>query len=92
MIIEGKADKPTYLQIDDGKLYFRDAGWLWGIPIFETTRLLRESVGYDYRTIMIGPAGERLVKILGIISDDRRASARCGVEAVMGKLLKVVRV
>jgi len=93
LIIEGKADRPIYLQIDDGKVYFRDAGWLWGIPVFEATRMLRESLGYYYRTIMIGPAGEKLVKISGIISDDRRASARCGVGAVMGsKLLKAVAV
>ncbi|MEM3387490.1 MAG: aldehyde ferredoxin oxidoreductase family protein [Nitrososphaerales archaeon] len=93
LVIEGKANKPTYLQIEDGELHFRDAGWLWGIPVFEATRLLRETLGYDYRTIMIGPSGEKLVKIAGIISDDRRASARCGVGAVMGsKLLKAVAV
>lgn len=93
IILEGKAAKPTYLMIDDNNVQFRDATSLWGLPIFETARMLRESHGHGYRTIQIGPAGERQVSLSAIITDDRRAAARGGVGAVMGsKNLKAVMV
>ena len=91
IILEGKAAKPTYLIIDDGSAHFQDAASLWGLPTFETARVLRESHGYTYSTIQIGPAGERMVNLSAIITDDRRAAARCGVGAVMGsKNLKAI--
>ena len=91
IILEGKAAKPIYLMIDDGKVLFQDAVSLWGLPTFETVRMLRESHGCAYSTIQIGPAGERMVNLAAIITDDRRAAARCGVGAVMGsKNLKAV--
>jgi len=91
LILEGKAPKPTYVTIDDESIQFRDASSLWGLPVFETARILRESHGHDYHTIQIGPAGERLVSLSAIITDDRRTAARGGVGAVMGsKNLKAV--
>ncbi len=93
MIIEGKAATPTYLIIDNGDVHFRDAISLWGLPTFETARVLRESHGFEFHTIQIGPAGERLVNVSSIITDDRRAAARGGVGAVMGsKNLKAIMV
>jgi aldehyde:ferredoxin oxidoreductase len=91
IILEGRAAKPTYLMIDDDKVVFRDAASLWGLPTFETARVLRESHGYAYSTIQIGPAGERVVNLAAIITDDRRAAGRGGVGAVMGsKNLKAI--
>ena len=31
LIVEGKADKPTYIWIKNGEVSFRDAGDLWGL-------------------------------------------------------------
>lgn len=91
IITEGKAAEPTYLMIDNGSVYFKEAVSLWGLPTFETARVLRESHGWTYSTIQIGPAGERMVNLAAIITDDRRAAARCGTGAVMGsKNLKAI--
>ena len=93
IVIEGKAAKRIYLMIDEGNVQFRNASSIWGLPTFQTARLLRELHGHNYRTIQIGPAGERMVNLSGIITDDRRAAARGGVGAVMGsKNLKAIMV
>ena len=93
IILEGRAARPTYLTIDDGRAQFHDAASVWGLPTFETARMLRESHGYNFSTIQIGPAGERMVSLAAIITDDRRAAARGGVGAVMGsKSLKAIMV
>jgi len=91
IIMEGKAAEPTYVVIDDGNVQFKEAASLWGLPTFGTARALREAHGVAYSTIQIGPAGERMVNLAAIMTDDRRTAGRCGVGAVMGsKNLKAV--
>lgn len=91
VIVEGKSVEPVYLFIDDGKASLQDARWLWGMPIFDVIRLVKETVSPEVRLVSIGPAGEKLVKFASVITDDRRASGRCGTGAVMGsKKLKAV--
>jgi len=93
VIIEGESSEPVWLFIDNGKATLKDASRLWGTPVFEATRLIKENVGYDVSIATIGPAGERLVKIAAVITDDRRAAARGGPGAVMGsKKLKAIAV
>ncbi|WP_425058989.1 putative oxidoreductase YdhV [Sporomusa carbonis] len=93
LIIEGKADKPTYLAIQPGKVAFRSAEHLWGMNTFDTQEVLKgELVDQGYRIACIGPAGENLSRIAAIINE-RRAAGRKGVGAVMGsKNLKAVAV
>ncbi|MDO8530845.1 MAG: aldehyde ferredoxin oxidoreductase N-terminal domain-containing protein [Dehalococcoidia bacterium] len=38
IIITGKAAKPVYLRIDDGRVELRDASHLWGLGTRETER------------------------------------------------------
>jgi len=91
IIVGGRTEKPVYLSVDDGKAVLRDAEWLWGVPTFEASRLIKETVGADSRIALIGPAGERLVKFSSVITDNRRAFGRGGAGAVMGsKNLKAV--
>lgn len=91
VIIKGKAEKPVYLWLHDGKYELKDAAYLWGLSCSDTHTLIREELN-DPRVRMacIGPAGEHGVKISGIFSD-RRAAARGGGGAVMGaKNLKAI--
>jgi aldehyde:ferredoxin oxidoreductase len=92
IVIEGRSEKPVYLFIDDGKPELRSAEDLWGRDTHETEEMIKEEIGDDeVRTAVIGPAGEKLVKIACIINDRHRAAGRCGLGAVIGsKNLKAV--
>ncbi len=94
LIIEGRAEKPVYLWINDDQIQIHDAQHLWGKDTFETNVLLREELGSEeIRIARIGPAGEKLVKIASIVNDYSNTAARCGVGAVMGsKNLKAIAV
>jgi aldehyde:ferredoxin oxidoreductase len=102
IIIEGKANRPVYLWIYNGKAEIRDAKNLWGKTVYQTVDLIREElssiVGKDdaknIKVISIGPAGEKLVKISAVIEDKGKgAVGRGGIAAVFGsKNLKAIAV
>jgi aldehyde:ferredoxin oxidoreductase len=90
IIVEGKATKPVYVYIGNGRRELRDASHLWGKGTVETQERLKETHGARTRVACIGPAGEKLVRYACIISD-RRAAGRGGVGTVMGsKNLKAI--
>jgi len=89
----------VYLWINDGKVEIRDATHLWGLPVSETVKKIREDTDEKAHVVSIGPAGENLVKFASITidkdSDPWRAgiAARGGPGAVMGsKKLKAIAV
>ncbi|MEM4026618.1 MAG: aldehyde ferredoxin oxidoreductase family protein [Sulfolobales archaeon] len=92
VIIEGKAEKPLYLWIHDGKAELRDAKNLWGKDTHATTDSIIEEmtpvIGRDearhISVATIGPAGERLVRFAAIINERGRAAGRGGHGAVWG--------
>jgi aldehyde:ferredoxin oxidoreductase len=89
IVIRGKADKPVYLLVKDGKAEIRDAKGLWGKTVHETTDILAKEK--DVSVACIGPAGENKVLFAAIMNDYARAAARCGGGAVMGaKNLKAI--
>ncbi|MDP8011361.1 MAG: aldehyde ferredoxin oxidoreductase family protein [Thermoplasmata archaeon] len=94
VIVEGKANRPVYLFIKDGKVELRDASHLWGKDTHETTDMIHKELGDDkIEVACIGPAGENLVRFAAIINDKHRAAGRTGVGAVMGsKKLKAIAV
>jgi aldehyde:ferredoxin oxidoreductase len=63
VIIEGKATKPVYLSVKDGKAELLNATHLWGQDTLETQEAIRKELG-DKRTrvSLIGPGGENLVR------------------------------
>ena len=92
IIIEGNAEKPTYILIDDNNVELREATHLWGKTTFETETSLKKELRNDtVRIASIGPAGENLSN-LGIVRNDYwHRCGRGGVGAVMGsKKLKAV--
>lgn len=95
IVFLGQSAEPVYLLINEERAELRPAEDLWGLDVYETDERLRASLGSAYVTAAIGPAGEKLVRLAGIICDGRhaRANARCGVGAVMGsKKLKAIAV
>ena len=93
MVIEGKADRPVYLWIDDGKVEIRDAAHLWGKNPFKAQELLRKEIGdEEIHIATIGKAGEDGTPFAMILLDIR-AAGRGGLGAVMGsKNLKAIAV
>lgn len=93
IIIEGKADSPVYINIEDGSVEIKDASHLWGKVVSETTSALEKVHGEKVKVAAIGPAGENLSKLACIMNDLARAAGRSGVGAVMGsKNLKAITV
>lgn len=91
VIIEGKSEKPVYINIADDVVELKDAAEIWGKLVAETTTILENLHGEKVRVTAIGPAGENLSKLAGVINDRGRAAGRSGVGAVLGsKNLKAV--
>ncbi len=92
IIVLGKAEKPVYLYLKDGKAEIRDASGLWGRDTYETQKLIKDELGGDQVSVAcIGPGGEKLIKYACIVNDKGRVAGRCGMGALMGsKNLKAV--
>ena len=90
LIIRGKAEKPSMIEITADGVVIKDASHLWGKTVFETTEALGQKRN-KRNVLCIGPAGENLVRIAAIMNDRERALARGGPGAVMGsKNLKAI--
>ncbi len=91
IVIEGKARKPVYIYIEDDKVEIRDAEHLWGLDTFAAEDKLVEEHGKNVGILLIGPAGEHLVRYATVISMKGRSGGRPGMGAVMGsKKLKAI--
>jgi len=92
LVIKGKAEKPVYLWIHNGKIEIRDARNLWGKTTTETQWTIREELGDDdIKSLVIGPAGENKVRFANVMTGIKNAGGRTGMGAVMGsKNLKAI--
>ena len=93
IIFEGKAQKPVYVWINDEHVEIRPADHLWGKTPEEIDDAVRAATNPLTKVACIGPAGEKLSLLAGVVNDRQRLAARSGVGAVMGsKNLKAVAV
>lgn len=85
LIITGKSRAPVFIDIDNGSITIKPAEHLWGMSTSEA----QENLGAKNRgKLVIGPAGEHLVRYAAVISEER-AAGRGGGGAVFGyKLVK----
>jgi len=91
VVITSRADKPTYILVEDGRVEFRDAPHLWGRDAIETEMELKKEYGRSAAVLAIGPAGENLVRFASINHEYWRQFGRTGGGAVMGsKRLKAI--
>ena len=92
VIIKGKAKKPVYLWLNDGKVEIRDAKNIWGKDTYKTEEIVRKETGEKMaRVASIGQAGENLSLISSVTNDLTRNAGRGGTGAVFGaKNLKAV--
>jgi len=85
LIIEGSSKKPVLIDIQDGKVDFIDASDIWGLDTFESKeRIEKKADRKNVSILLIGPAGEKLVRTACIMVDGGRFTGRGGAGAVMG--------
>jgi len=85
IIIKGASETPVYLEISSRKVIYHDAAHLWGKNTFKSEDAIQREVGRkDAGVIVIGPAGERLVKFAVIENNYWRSLGRGGLGAVLG--------
>jgi aldehyde:ferredoxin oxidoreductase len=79
LIISGKAAQPSRIEIVDGVVSIIPAAELWGLD----TEAVQEKLPKHHGKLVIGPAGENLVRYASAASGERMAG-RCGGGAVLG--------
>ncbi|MDA8235049.1 MAG: aldehyde ferredoxin oxidoreductase family protein [Clostridia bacterium] len=94
IIVEGKAEAPVYISIQDEAVSIKDARHLWGLNTKETQEAIRLELADDKtRLALIGPGGENLVPYACIMHGLHSTAGRGGMGAVMGsKNLKAIAV
>jgi aldehyde:ferredoxin oxidoreductase len=91
MIIEGKAERPALLYVEDDKVEFLPADEVWGQGTYATNDWIYGKYGAGVGVLNIGQGGENCNRYAVIRSLEGRAGGRPGMGAVMGsKLLKAV--
>ncbi len=94
IVIRGKSKRPTVIVIEPEGVEFNDADDIWGMNTYETEDTVNEKFGNGSTksgAVVIGPAGENLVRFAVIENDYWRSAGRTGVGTVMGsKNLKAI--
>ena len=86
IILRGQSNVPCVISIIDKQITISDAGDLWGKDTEETQHAFPKIYG----KLVIGPAGEHLVRYAAAVSGERVAG-RCGAGAVLGaKKIKAI--
>ena len=89
VVVQGKADRPVWLMIEDRKVEIRDALGIWGQGIRGATAAITALMGSDPVVAAIGQAGENLVPMSVVVNAVSHSAG--GVGAVMGsKNLKAI--
>jgi aldehyde:ferredoxin oxidoreductase len=84
VVVTGRAEKPSYLMVNDEKAEIKGATDIWGLDAFRAETKLKEEHGSGTGVILIGPAGENRALITTVVSQEGRAGGRPGIGAVMG--------
>lgn len=79
LILTGKAERLSYVEILDGHIAIRDASAFAGMD----AEKVQGQFDKHWGKLVIGPAGENLVRYAGAMSGERMAG-RCGAGAVLG--------
>lgn len=91
-IFEEASDAPVWIEVSNQKVTFHDGKDLWGRDTYSTEdevlkRVNKEGSG----ALVIGPAGENLIRYAVVENDYWRSLGRTGVGAVMGsKKIKAI--
>ncbi len=94
IVVTGKSKRPAVIAIEPEGVEFHDADDIWGMNTYETEDTVNRKFGNGATksgAVVIGPAGENLVRFAVIENDYWRSAGRTGVGTVMGsKNLKAI--
>ena len=92
IVIKGRAPRPVYLWLSDGKVEFKDAAHIWGHDTGYAQDTIREELNdKKIQLILIGQGGENQVRYASVIQNLHHANGRTGMGAVFGsKNLKAI--
>ncbi|GFP40286.1 aldehyde ferredoxin oxidoreductase family protein [Candidatus Hakubella thermalkaliphila] len=92
IIFEGVSKAPVFLEISDQEVKFHEASHLWSKDTYATEDSVLKEVGIPQaQAVVIGPAGENLVRLACLENNYWCSAGRCGLGAVMGsKKLKAI--
>ena len=91
-VIRGTSKEPVFLEINDETVRFHPAHDLWGLDTYATEdealkKIGKKRGGTDAErasALVIGPAGENLIRFSVIENDYWRSAGRTGTGAIMG--------
>ena len=94
IILEGKSDKPVYLNIENDKAELLSADGIWGKSVWEADKILHAKHGDpQMRVAAVGRSAEAGCLYSAVVNDLHRAAGRSGVGTVMAsKNLKAITV
>nr|HID58019.1 aldehyde:ferredoxin oxidoreductase [Desulfobacterales bacterium] len=85
IMLEGISTRPVYLEISDKGVRFHEATHLWGKDTYTTEDQVLNEVGQKgAQAVVIGPAGENLVRFSVVENNYWRSAGRSGPGTVMG--------
>ena len=100
VVVEGRADSPVYINIENDKVTIEDAKSLWGLTTWETQEEIWkrspvrygsewQKLGDGYTTlrpaiVTIGPAGENLTRIASLVHGGGSGAGQGGFGGVFG--------
>ena len=85
IILEGASSEPVFLVVSTSVVEFHDAGDIWGSETYQTEDSVLKKVGLKGAgALVIGPAGENLVRFANVTNNYWRCAGRTGVGAVLG--------
>ena len=93
IVVTGASETPVRIRIHDDEVSILPADELWGSDTMEALEVLAPGGSRGARSLVIGPAGERLSRIATIHTASSSACGQGGFGAVMGsKKLKAISV
>lgn len=85
VMIRGSSPGPVFLEISENSVKFHDAKGIWGVDTYTAQDRILTDVGVPgAQAVVIGPAGENLVRFACIENNYWRSAGRGGAGAVMG--------
>lgn len=83
LILTGKCEEHTLIKIKNGAITFENADKYWGMKTTASQEAIVADAKGKGSAMVIGPAGENMVKFAGLFSEERTAG-RAGMGAVLG--------
>lgn len=91
VVVHGRTAEPVHVHLDEQGATLHSAKELWGRNVDEVDRAVRAKAGDKGSRLVIGPAGEALVRFASVQVDVHHALGRGGLGAVLGsKRVKAV--